>query len=269
VNQQKKDELPNQKRAGEFLHTKHAFPPNNLGNCGPDTKGRILDYLHNHADGIDLQPALTKFEAAYPFVRMIAESTGRKPFDYHVAEAYWIGNSLLDQVEPAEFFEFSYGSLSDSRMKLGDKGGLKKDASKVIFRKLGREARPHHTFYVLGMYARSSVRSGSTGNKLLELMNSCRISWGKVVEVKKDTLLVNTPSLKLDDGKLSLSPAKRKEIRYDPLIPPFSEICGGEWVSIHWNFASERLKPYQLANLKRYTALDIKATNRLANSREE
>jgi hypothetical protein len=269
IGEKKKDAIPNQKRAGEFLHTKHAFPPNNLGNCGPDTKGRILNYLHNHANGIDLQPALTKFEAAYPFVRMIAKSTGKVPFDYQVAEAYWIGNSLLDRVEPAEFFEFSYGALSESRMNLGDKGGLSKVAAKSIFRKVGRDARPHHTFYVLGMYARSSIRSGSTGSKLVELMDSCRISWGRVLEAKKDTLLVNTPSLKLKDGKLSLSHPARKEIRYDPLIPPFSEIRAGDWVTIHWNFASERLQSYQLANLKRYTALDIKATNELACSFNE
>ena len=135
---------------------------------------------------------LTKFEAAYPFVKMIAKSTGRKPFDYKVAEAYWIGNSLLDHVEPAEFFEFAHQDLTSSRKMAGKKNGLQKTEAKSLFRELGSMAKPHHTFYVLGMYARSSEQSGS-GDKLLELMDSCRISWGRVLDVKEKTLIVERP----------------------------------------------------------------------------
>ena len=32
-------------------------------------------------------------------------------------------------------------------------------------------------------------------------------------------------------------------------------------MSIHWNFASEKLRSVQLANLRKYTALDIEAVN--------
>ncbi len=196
---------------------------------------------------------------------MIAKSTGRKPFDYEVAEAYWIGNSLLDHVEPAEFFEFSHQDLTSSRKMAGKKNGLKKTEAKSLFRELGSMAKPHHTFYVLGMYARSSEQSGA-GDKLLELMDSCRISWGKVLDVKQKTLIVERPSLTMTREQLALTRPKKKEIQYDSEIPPFSKIRKGDWVSVHWNFASEKLMPYQLTNLKHYTALDIAATNRLVAS---
>ena len=259
----KKSSLISEKRSGELLHTKHAFPPNTLGYCGPDVRGKISEYLHGSSDGESLLSILTKFEAAYPFVKMIAKSTGRNPFDYEVTEAYWIGNSLLDLVEPQNFFEFSYGDLTKSRQMASKRDGIRKAEVKSLFKRVGEIARPHHTFYVLGMYARSSEISGKS-EKLLELMDSCRISWGKVIEVKRDTLVVERPPLMLAAEGLRLGQAKKQVIRYDPEIPPFSSLRSGDTVSIHWNFASEKLKPSQTRNLKRYTALDILAANKVA-----
>jgi hypothetical protein len=250
---------------GELLHAKHALQPNSLGYCGPDENGMILEHLRSSKVSERLTSTLTRFEAAYPFVRMIAKSTGRQPFDREVTEAYWIGNSLLDRVEPSEFFEFSHRDLGSTRKNAGKKDGLDRAGAKSLFRELGHMAKPHHTFYVLGMYARSSIKSGSEG-KLLELMDSCRISWGKVLEAKSKTLVVRRPGLALADGRLVLSRPENKEIRYDPEIPAFSAVRPGDLVSVHWNFASEKLSPRQLGNLERYTSLDIEATNRLVAS---
>jgi hypothetical protein len=232
--------------------------PNNLGFCGPDENGRILQHLHNSSSGESLLSTLKEFEAAYPFVRMIADSTGRKPFDYEVTEAYWIGNRLLDQVEPGTFFEFSQS---------GPSSHLSLDQARAIFKQLGGDAKPHHTFYVLGMYGRSKG-SVDADRKLLELMDSCRISWGLVVDVKEKTLLVERSPLVLREDRLALARPVKKEVKYDSAIAPFQSIKKGDWVSLHWNFASEKLKKYQLTNIKQYTALDIWATNRFARSRE-
>jgi hypothetical protein len=250
---------------GLLLHTKHALKPNSLGYCGPDENQILLQHLYDSSTSDRLVSTLTRFEAAYPFVRMIAKATGRPAFDQKVTEAYWIGNSLLDKVSPSDFFRFAQHDLSSSRMRAGKNDGIKKQDTRSLFKELGTLAKPHHTFYVLGMYARSSIKSGSE-NKLLELMDSCRVSWGRVVQVKKTSLVVERPSLALNKDHLSLTQSKKKEIHYDPRIPPFSNIHRGDWVSVHWNFASEKLKQYQLKNLKRYTALDIKAANRLVDS---
>jgi hypothetical protein len=239
---------------GELLHAKHALAPNSLGYCGPDENGRILEHLHDSLVDESLDSTLKRFEAAYPFVRMIAKSTGRSAFDYDVAEAYWIGNELLDRVEPSEFYEFSHAGL---------KSRLPKQEMKRLFREVGALARPHHTFYVLGMYSRPNTQS-SLQHKLLDLMDSCRISWAKVVEVKSKTLIVERAPLSLgEDELLSLNPPQKKEIHYDSEIPNFEDIKGGDWVTIHWNFASEKLTRRQLTNLRAYTRLDIEATNRL------
>lgn len=244
---------------GELLHAKHALAPNSLGYCGPDENGRILEHLHDSLVDDSLDSTLKRFEAAYPFVRMIAKSTGKSPFDYDVAEAYWIGNGLLDRVEPSEFYEFTHAGL---------KARLPRQGMKRLFRDLGPMARPHHTFYVLGMYSRPNVQS-SLQHKLLNLMDSCRISWGKVVEVKSKTLIVERAPLSMgEDELLSLTSPQRKEIHYDSGIPNFEDVKRGDWVTIHWNFASEKLTRRQLTNLRAYTKMDIEATNRLVASRK-
>lgn len=253
---------------GELLHAKHALQPNSLGYCGPDDNRTILEHLHESTTSDRLTSTLRRFESAYPFVRMIAKSTGRQPFDREVTEAYWIGNSLLDRVDPSEFYQFTRQSLSPSRRSAGKMDGPSNDYAKSLFKRLGSMAKPHHTFYVLGMFARSSIKSGSEG-KLLELMDSCRISWGKVTEVGKVTLKVERPALSMEGHRISLSLPQRKEVRYDPQIPAFANVKRGDWVSIHWNFASEKLRSVQLANLRKYTALDIDATNILAGLQSE
>ena len=236
-----------------MLHARHALQPNSLGYCGPDENGRILEHLHASSVTDDLTSTLTKFEAAYPFVRMIAKSTGMQPFDKQVTEAYWIGNSLLDKVEPTDFFEFAHQGLG-KRMKKQEAG--------AIFRELGGLAKPHHTFYVLGMFARSNIKTANQA-KLLDLMDSCRVSWGRVLEVKPKSLIVDRSPLTLQDDKLSLAGATKREVHYDSEIPPFSTVKRGDWVSLHWNFASEKLTKRQLRNLVSYTSLDIQATNRI------
>ncbi|MDA4131545.1 MAG: DUF6390 family protein [Thaumarchaeota archaeon] len=238
---------------GELLHARHALQPNSLGYCGPDENGRILEHLHASSVTDDLTSTLTKFEAAYPFVRMIAKSTGMEPFDKEVTEAYWIGNSLLDKVEPADFFQFAHQGLGKR---------MKKHEARTIFRELGHLAKPHHTFYVLGMFARSNIKTANQ-EKLLELMDSCRVSWGRVLEVKPKTLVVDRNPLALEDEKLSLAEATKREVHYDRDIPPFSTVRRGDWISLHWNFASEKLTKHQLKNLVSYTNLDIEATNRI------
>ena len=158
-------------------------------------------------------------------------------------------------MEPSEFFEFAHQGLGKR---------IKKPQARE-FRELGRLAKPHHTFYVLGMYSRANIKTASEP-KLLELMDSCRVSWGRVLEVKKKTLVVDRRPLALQDDRLSLLGSEKKEVHYDGEIPPLSTIKRGDWVSLHWNFASEKLSRYQLKNLASYTDLDIDATNRIVST---
>ena len=102
--------------------------------------------------------------------------------------------------------------------------------------------------------------------KLLNLMDSCRISWGEVKKVKDKTLIVSRTPLAIKDGLLSFAakPAQ-KEVDYDSEIHPFPTIKEGDWVSLHWNFACEKLARGQLHNLIMYSNVDVIAANRFAD----
>jgi hypothetical protein len=250
------------KESGILFHAKHAFMPNSLGYCGPDERGRIQQDLEGGNSGEELVHTLEKFEAAYPFLKLIARSAGREVFEYAVPEAYWIGNSLLDRVPASEFYSFSHHEL---------KG---RDPNKVreIFKGLHGSAPPHHTFYVLSTYATSSVPDGpNLGNeaqkKIAELMDNCRISWGRVRKVGRSELQVQYRPVMVENGRLFLAPPSLKRVRYNPEVKPFASVKPGDVVSVHWNFACDILTRRQSANIAKYTAADVVLINRLLSSK--
>jgi len=243
---------------GVLLHAKHAFMPNTLGYCGPDERDIILRHLEGSSGGEDLESMLKRFEAAYPFLKLIARTTGRNPFDFAVPEAYWIGNGLLEKVNVPDFRDFS-------RMDLP--GRDEREVGRV-FKALGTKARPHHTFYVMSTYATASVRDGpnlrnESIDTIVKAMDSCRVSWGRVTGVGKDKLQVEYTPLVLDAGRLSLGKTKSKTANYNPRVRPFESVKLGDMVSIHWDYACEVLSPRQVRNMAKYTLLDIQSVNRL------
>ncbi len=245
-------------KPGILLHAKHAFMPNSLGYCGPDDRGAILSHLQGTAASPKLLKVLKSFEAAYPFVKLIGKSTGRQPFDYRVSEAYWIGNELLGLVPPADFYTFSHNTLQKRR----------RSEVKKVFKTLGTGVRPHHTFHVMSTYATSSVLDGPNLNsdsakKIGALVDSCRISWGRVTRVGKKELTVSYKPVMLEEREFSLAEPITKKVRYEKEVKPFETVKIGDWVSLHWNFACEVLRPAQVRNLSKFTAADIVSTNDL------
>lgn len=242
--------------AGALLHAKHAFMPNKLGYCGPDDGGEILRHLQESSIDDRLISTLKNFEAAYPFIRMIGKSNNKQPFDQKVAEAYWIGNELLGNVAAEEFYRFT---LKELRKK-------NREEVRNLFLNLRDRAIPHHTFYVINTAMSVISDFHHTSNpdprKISETMDNCRISWGRVLKVKKGKLLVEYGPLCLTNGKLSLSPEKvKKSIEYDPTVPPFGRVSPGDYVSMHWNFACEVLSNAQVRNIRNYTDSDVSSTN--------
>jgi len=251
------------KADGVLFHAKHAFMPNSLGYCGPDEKGQIQRDLEGDRSDEELVQTLQKFEAAYPFLKLIAKSAGRQVFDYSVPEAYWIGNRLLDQVPVSDFYSFSHHEIRG------------RDPKKVqqVFRRLDGTAPPHHTFYVMSTYATAVVPDGpnvtnEARRKIAGVVDDCRISWGTVRKVRKGELQVEVRRVSLDDGGLSLTRPAVKSVRYNPEVKPFGAVRAGDVVSIHWNYACDVLTQRQAKNIARYTDADIRLVNRLMKSDE-
>jgi hypothetical protein len=245
------------KESGILFHAKHAYMPNTLGYCGPDEGERIQQGLEEGKAGEDLVNTLQEFEAAYPFLKLIARNTGRGVFDYAVPEAYWIGNRLLEKVPVSDFYGFSHHELK----------GKDRESVRAVFKGLDGEALPHHSFYVMSTYAASGAAGGpnldnESAKKVAELIDNCRISWGKVKRVEAKELRVEFRPLVINEGRLALAPPRLKQVRYNPDVKPFGSVRPGDVVSLHWNYACDVLTSRQSRNITRYTAADLALVNR-------
>src|SRR5262249_44773690 len=138
-----------------------------------------------------------RFAGAYPYLQLIAQANGiADPFDRRVVEAYWVGDACLAHVTPAAFGE----SLSE---RFADR--MSRKAFGWLASKLELGAKPHHNFHVFDVYTRAGLMNDRAAPVLLETMDNCRVSWGKVVAIEGAELLVERPTLGLVAGKLALS----------------------------------------------------------------
>ncbi len=77
---------------GRELFACYAFPPNELGYCGPADTTQAE--LASHAK---------EFDGAWPYLQAIADAAGiADPLDDGVVRNYWVGGPLLDKVDPDE-----------------------------------------------------------------------------------------------------------------------------------------------------------------------
>jgi hypothetical protein len=239
---------------GPIRFARYAFGPNSLGYCGPDEAGELFAQATVGHDLRKLQDLAAQFEGAYPYLCLIARSSGiRDPLDAGVVEAYWLGNDLLARVGTRAFGE----SLeSRFRPRLRDDGwrwlGSKPEAGAV----------PNHAFHVLDVFPRVGMLRTGEVDRALEVMDSCRIRWGRVLERDGDSLVVSAVPLVMLDGRLRLGPPRVEKVRGWVDGTGFVEdVRPDDVVSIHWDWACERLDARRLAALRRVTGAELRLAN--------
>lgn len=230
---------------GLLVCAKYAFAPNRLKYCGPDKNWQLLQYcISNHSDP-GLEEILKNFEVLYPYLKLIAYANNiPDPFDPRVVEAYWIGNRLLEKVSPKDF----YNHLIEEQ-KLNRR--LDKKSLKWILAKLPAGAKIHHSFHVLNIFKRTGWVSV---DHTIESMNDCRVSWGEVVQVGKQTMKVKSRPIVYESGKLKLAEYKVVNVNFaigDSIFNPIPKI--GDLVSFHWGWLCQKISASQAKNLERYT----------------
>jgi hypothetical protein len=235
--------------AGTLRFVRYAFMPNRLRYCGGDDNRTIFEYaIENVSDG-GLTPLLRRFNGALPYLRLIADANGiADPFDARVVEAYWLGNDLLEGVEVRQ--------LHDSLIERFGKQ-LQGRTRELVLGKAPAGARPHHSFHVLDVHS----RVGELGHTL-QTMDSCRVSWAKVLRVEGGELVVEREPLVLLGGKLVLAPPRVERALRQVDGHGFVDAAQpGDWVSLHWGWACEVLTEEQRRNLRRYTADHVALAN--------
>lgn len=239
---------------GALLFGRYAFPPNQLGYCGPPDHQALLDYVVHDAPDKGLVELERRFEGAYPYLVLIAHANGiADPFDERVVDAYWVGNKLLNQVEPGAFhdsLEVRFAPRMDAR------------SFHWLSGKLAQGARPHHNFHVFDVYVRAGLMRDERATVAIGLMDSCRVSWGTVIGFEGDELIVERSPLGLVEGKLALtSPVITRVTRQQGGQGFVQEAVVGSVVSIHWNWACDVFTGTAQARLERATASCLKLAN--------
>ena len=238
--------------SGVLRFGRYAFPPNELGYCGPDDPAALLGYVGSRRADEGLVELGRRFEGAYPYLQLIARSNGiADPFDPRVVEAYWIGNPLLARVDMAAF-----GASLRERFA----PRMTPRAFQWLGGKPAEGAVPHHNFHVFEVYTRAGLTNGETSGPYLEVMDQCRISWGRVLSVHPEHLVVSRRPLRLELGKLVLGQAEAAQAK-GGAAGYAGDARAGDFVSMHWSWACEVLKPAELARLEAATARALRLCN--------
>ena len=239
---------------GALLFGRYAFPPNQLGYCGPPDHQALLDYVARAAPDDELVELERRFEGAYPYLQLIAAANGiADPFDERVVDAYWVGNRLLNKVQA--------GGFQDS---LSERFAPRMDSRSFhwLTTKITRGARPHHNFHVFDIYVRAGLMNDDRATIALDLMDSCRVSWGTVAAIEGDELVVERPALALVEGKLALTgPRPARITRQEGGQGFVAGARAGDTVSIHWNWACDVLSTSALKRLQRATTSCLALSN--------
>lgn len=234
---------------------RYAFGPNLLGYCGPDAAAELFELASDGRDGAGIRALAREFEGAWPYLELIARCNAiPDPLDARVVDAYWLGNDLLDACASRAFSD----SLADRF-----RPRLRPEAWRWLAGKPEAGARPVHAFHVFDVFPRVGlIRSGATDG-LLTVADRCRVRWGRVLERDGDWLVVTGRPLVLRAGRLALGEARPERVHawrdgrgFLPALEP------GDVVSMHWDWACERLDGGQVARLAGWTRRALEVANR-------
>lgn len=241
---------------GPVRFGRYAYPPNELGYCGPDASRQLLEQVCAGAADEDLRRLARGFEGAWPYLELIAHANGiADPLDARVVEAYWLGNSLLAAVTPGDL-----GRSLEERSR----GRAPRTWDRLVA-PVVRGAAAQHGFHVLAVYPwLGLLREGRLGEPL-RVLDRCRVRWGQVVAVSGGEAVVRSRPLVWDGRRLSLGPAREETVTTGTSgLSPAGRLAEGDWCSLHWDWVCERLDRRRLAALRACTLRQLDAVNSVA-----
>ncbi|MDX1883165.1 DUF6390 family protein [Mycolicibacterium sp. 120270] len=237
---------------GYALFARYAFPPNELGYCGPDD-AEVLLRSDNPAE---VAAHAKAFDGAWPYLRALAEAAGTSdPLDGDVVGSYWVGGPLLDRVDGRRLVTCLRHAFT------GQVTGLLGEVSAT------HTALAHHSFHVFVVYpwVRFLDRDPATALKVLQ---DCRIRWGTVESVDGDHTTLATRPLTYTDGVLALGEPRTEQVRWrKDGLSLIDAPRPGDVVSAHWDWTCGVLTDAEWAALADATQTTLALVN--AARREE
>lgn len=246
-------QVPLSDPTGARLFAQYAFAPNELGYCGPADTATLFHLGASGRSDADITPIASSFSGVWHYLVVLAELAGiDDPMDERVVRAYWTGGPLLHQVDRRAFGT----KLVD---RIGSRAG---HYWAHLTPELAEEATATHGFHVFGVYPWSRLLVGGRHEQPLNVLDNCRIRWGRVVARDGDHVIARSRRLTWDGHRLGLSAARRERVRVAIDGASFvADAKPGDWLALHWDWACERLDPVNVASLRYWTRWQVEATN--------
>jgi hypothetical protein len=247
-------EAPPRVVPGPVLFARYAFPPNSHGFCGPADSGGLFEFGVAGVDDGGLRAMARQFAGAWPYLELIACSTGvPDPLDRRVVEAYWIGSPRLDRVGPR-----AVGNSMEDRFRFMTGARFSSITDGVLAGGV-----PHHSFAVFCIYPYTGLLTDRRkAPHALTVLDRCRIRWGQVLAVQGDQVVVSSRPLAWDGVSLALGAAAPETVVQSVGgVGMVAGLAPGDWVSLHWEWVCDRLTEGQVSRLRRYTERHLAIVN--------
>ncbi|MGV0716779.1 DUF6390 family protein [Mycolicibacterium sp. XJ662] len=226
---------------GQTLFGRYAYPPNELGYCGPSDGGGTSG----------LAAHVPEFDGAWPYLQAIAEVLGSDALNEQVIDSYWVGGPALGQVDPDALLARLRSAFTGQVTGLLD---LVPPRSDVL---------AHHSFHVFVVYpwVRFLGRDPTTA---VHVMQSCRIRWGTVESVDDQRAVISSSPLLFDDGTLLLGAPSSETLHWTKGdVSLTSAPTPGSVVSAHWDWVCATLTDAECAALEAATRTTLGLVNSL------
>lgn len=220
---------------GAHAFARYAYPPNELGYCGPEGARAML--VPGAVDEIGRRAR--QFEGAWVYLEFLADALGiPDPLDAAVVEAYWVGSDLLDGLDPSALV-----TTLNERFA-GQVGGSWREAA--------ARARPHHSFQVFEVYPWAGIlKQGLAPGPAVNVLDRCRIRVGVVDAVDGESITVTNRQLGWDGQSLTPGEPVTEQARWSvdglSLLDPPSV---GDRVALHWDWVCDVLSDDQAARIE-------------------
>ena len=229
---------------GHAMFARYAFPPNELGYCGPPGTVAL-----SGPDATDLADYAREFDGAWPYLNALAAAVGQHdPLDEQIVRNYWVGGPLLAAVDAEALLATLRTAFT------GQVTGLLDAVSP-------QNALANHSFHVFVVYpwARFLHRDPRTPVKV---MQDCRIRWGVVEAVDDEHAVIVSRPLIFTAGALGLGGPVAERVRWrrdGASLAPAP--MPGQTVAAHWDWICGALTAREVADLEAATSATLTLAN--------